>query len=151
MVTSPSEAWRGDRLRRPALRRRNVAAAAGVTGMIGAAITHRVLREIDNAPPQTASGLGTSALEARGLTKRYPALLAVDHVGFTIAPGEILGYLGPNGLEQVRPSTWWSACSSPPGSLLLSEARLTSQPEDYKRRIGYVSRRTPPVHPPDGP
>ena len=36
-------------------------------------------------------------LEARSLTKRYPAKTAVDRVSFTIGSGEILGYLGPNG------------------------------------------------------
>ena len=36
-------------------------------------------------------------LEARGLTKRYGALLALDRVDFQVRRGEILGYLGPNG------------------------------------------------------
>src|SRR5215470_5974162 len=36
-------------------------------------------------------------LEARGLTKCYAAIPAVDSVSFTVRPGEILGYLGPNG------------------------------------------------------
>jgi ABC-2 type transport system ATP-binding protein len=78
-------------------------------------------------------------LEARGLTKRYPALLAVDHVSFTIAPGEILGYLGPNGSGKSTTINMVVGLLEPTaGSLLLSGARLTSEPEDYKRRIGYV-------------
>ena len=36
-------------------------------------------------------------LEARLLTKRYTGIPVVDHVSFSIQPGEILGYLGPNG------------------------------------------------------
>jgi ABC-2 type transport system ATP-binding protein len=36
-------------------------------------------------------------LEVRGLTKRYSAIPAVDNVSFVIQPGEVLGYLGPNG------------------------------------------------------
>ena len=36
-------------------------------------------------------------LEAHGLTKRYGAFLALDHVDFQVRRGEILGYLGPNG------------------------------------------------------
>ena len=36
-------------------------------------------------------------LQARGLTKRYGGLLALDRVGFDLRPGEIVGYLGPNG------------------------------------------------------
>jgi ABC-2 type transport system ATP-binding protein len=37
------------------------------------------------------------ALEVESLTKRYGATVAVDDVSFTIEPGEIFGYLGPNG------------------------------------------------------
>ena len=36
-------------------------------------------------------------LQARQLTKRYGAFLALDRVNFVVERGEILGYLGPNG------------------------------------------------------
>ena len=36
-------------------------------------------------------------LEARGLTKRYTTVTAIDDVSFTVKPYEVLGYLGPNG------------------------------------------------------
>lgn len=39
-------------------------------------------------------------LEVRDDTKRYGALTAVSHVSFTVSPGEVLGYLGPNGSGQ---------------------------------------------------
>ena len=77
--------------------------------------------------------------EARGLTKRYQTLLAVNDVNFTIGPGEILGYLGPNGSGKsttinmvvglLEPSSGWTA---------LFGQRLDEHPEDYKRRVGYV-------------
>lgn len=37
------------------------------------------------------------AIEARGLTKYYGKLLAVDNIDFDIGDGEIFGFLGPNG------------------------------------------------------
>ena len=37
------------------------------------------------------------AIEARGLTKRYGKLLAVDSIDFDIRDGEVFGFLGPNG------------------------------------------------------
>ena len=40
---------------------------------------------------------GSPAIEARGLTKRYGKLLAVDSIDFDISDGEIFGFLGPNG------------------------------------------------------
>jgi len=37
------------------------------------------------------------AIVAEGLTYRYGELVAVDHISFNVAEGEILGFLGPNG------------------------------------------------------
>jgi ABC-2 type transport system ATP-binding protein len=39
----------------------------------------------------------TSELRAQGLSKHFSGVMVVKDVDFTIRPGEILGYLGPNG------------------------------------------------------
>ena len=39
----------------------------------------------------------TSLVSARGVTKRYGRVLAVDNVSFEIEKGRILGLFGPNG------------------------------------------------------
>jgi ABC-2 type transport system ATP-binding protein len=36
-------------------------------------------------------------IEAQDLTKRYDGKLAVDHLSFTVQPGQVTGFLGPNG------------------------------------------------------
>ena len=36
-------------------------------------------------------------LEARGLTKRFSSVTAVDGLSFTVEPGAVTGFLGPNG------------------------------------------------------
>jgi ABC-2 type transport system ATP-binding protein len=36
-------------------------------------------------------------IEARGLTKRYGRVLAVDALSFDVRPGIVTGFLGPNG------------------------------------------------------
>ena len=55
-----------------------------------------------------------TALEARNLVKRYPGVLAVNDVSFTVAEGICFGLLGPNGagktttveiIEGVTPAT----------------------------------------------
>ncbi len=38
-----------------------------------------------------------SSIEVEALTKYYDSFLAVDHVSFEVAAGEIFGFLGPNG------------------------------------------------------
>src|ERR671930_1200897 len=59
---------------------------------------------VDNPDP-TTRGRGNGArgpdvgslIHARGLTKKFGALVAVDAVDFDVAPGEAFGFLGPNG------------------------------------------------------
>jgi ABC-2 type transport system ATP-binding protein len=36
-------------------------------------------------------------IEAKNLTKRYGEKTAVDHLSFTVEPGQVTGFLGPNG------------------------------------------------------
>ena len=38
-----------------------------------------------------------NVLEVRGITKRFPGVLANDHVNFDLRPGEIHALLGENG------------------------------------------------------
>lgn len=78
-------------------------------------------------------------LDARGLTKRYQTLVAVNRVSFTIQPGEILGYLGPNGSGKSTTINMVVGLLEPSdGSLSLLGHRLSDNPDEYKRRIGYV-------------
>jgi len=46
------------------------------------------------APGQSPNGV---AIEVKGISKRFGALLAVDNVSFTVESGQIFGLLGPNG------------------------------------------------------
>src|SRR5260370_38888065 len=47
--------------------------------------------------PRVASDDKTPAIEADGLTRRFGDFVAVDHVSFRLARGEIFGFLGSNG------------------------------------------------------
>src|SRR4030095_9667504 len=78
-------------------------------------------------------------LQARGLTKRYGGLLALDRVSFDLHPGEIVGYLGPNGSGKSTTVNLVVGLLEPSaGSIALGEHTLWEQPLEYKRRIGYV-------------
>jgi len=77
--------------------------------------------------------------EARGLTKRYGAFLALDHVDFQIRRREILGYLGPNGSgKSTTVNTVVGLIEPSAGSLWLDGRHMLEDPVAYKRRIGYV-------------
>jgi ABC-2 type transport system ATP-binding protein len=78
-------------------------------------------------------------LQARGLTKRYGGLLALDRVSFDVRPGEIVGYLGPNGSGKSTTVNLVVGLLEPSsGDLSLSGIRLAEDPIAYKRQIGYV-------------
>jgi ABC-2 type transport system ATP-binding protein len=78
-------------------------------------------------------------LEARGLTKRYSGLLALDRVSFTLQPGEMVGYLGPNGSGKSTTVNIIVGLLEPSsGTVSLDGQTISQQPTEYKRRIGYV-------------
>ena len=78
-------------------------------------------------------------LQARGLTKRYGGLLALDHVSFDLQPGEIVGYLGPNCSGKSTTVNLEVGLLEPTrGELSLSGIRASDDPIAYKRQIGYV-------------
>ncbi|MGU9867504.1 ribosome-associated ATPase/putative transporter RbbA [Kluyvera ascorbata] len=81
------------------------------------------------------------AIEARGLTMRFGNFVAVDHVNFRIARGEIFGFLGSNGCG--KSTTMKMLTGLLPASE--GEAWLFGQPVDPKdietrRRVGYMSQ-----------
>jgi ABC-2 type transport system ATP-binding protein len=78
-------------------------------------------------------------LEARGLTKRYGALLAVDRVSFCVRRGEVVGYLGPNGSGKSTTVNMIVGLLAPgSGDILLDDHAQSDDPIAYKRRVGYV-------------
>lgn len=48
-------------------------------------------------PPASAAVPPGARLEVRGLTKRFRSVTAVDGLSFTVEPGSVTGFLGPNG------------------------------------------------------
>jgi ABC-2 type transport system ATP-binding protein len=78
-------------------------------------------------------------LQARGLTRRYGGLLALDRVSFELHPGEIVGYLGPNGSGKSTTVNLVVGLLDPSaGELSLNGVALANDPVGYKRQIGYV-------------
>ena len=90
-------------------------------------------------PPAAAS---EHAIDVRNLSRRFGDFVAVDDLSFTVARGEIFGFLGSNGAGKsttirmlcglLRPSS---------GTALVHGIDVGRQPEAVKQRIGYMSQR----------
>jgi ABC-2 type transport system ATP-binding protein len=79
-------------------------------------------------------------LEVRNLTKRYSGIPVVDHVSFTIAPGEILGYLGPNGAGKSTTVKMLTGLIEPSeGEIRFFGGNVVANMKEFQRRIGYVA------------
>lgn len=78
-------------------------------------------------------------IEAVGLTRRFGARVAVDHVGFSVARGEIFAFLGPNGAGKsttVRMLTGYLPPSE--GSARVAGHDVVTDPVAARRHMGVV-------------
>jgi ABC-2 type transport system ATP-binding protein len=78
-------------------------------------------------------------LEVRLLTKHYSGIPVVDHVSFSIQPGQILGYLGPNGAGKSTTVKMLTGLIEPSsGHILFHDQDVREDLLAFQRRIGYV-------------
>lgn len=76
------------------------------------------------------------------LTRRFGDFVAVDHVSFEIQPGEVVGYLGPNGSGKtttIRMLLGLLAPSEGQANVLGFDA--FRQSEQVRARVGYMSQK----------
>jgi ABC-2 type transport system ATP-binding protein len=78
-------------------------------------------------------------LEARHLVKRYFGVTVVDDVSFVVRPGEIVGYLGPNGSGKTTTARMLTGLiDTSAGSILLNGRDIHDDLVAFRRRLGYV-------------
>jgi ABC-type multidrug transport system fused ATPase/permease subunit len=82
---------------------------------------------------------GRAMLEARGLSKSYGSVPAVQNITFRLEPGQVLGYLGPNGSGKSTTVKMLTGLLQP------THGEVTQDGEDihkdlvgYRKRLGYV-------------
>ena len=82
---------------------------------------------------------GTSLIHARGLTKRFGQLVAVDGIDFDVARGEAFGFLGPNGAGKSS-TMRMIGCVSPPtaGTLRILDLDPVADGATIRARLGVV-------------
>jgi len=76
---------------------------------------------------------------ARGLTKYYGSLKAVDNIDFEIIKGECFGFLGPNGAGKTT-AMRILYCFIPPtsGEVKVFGMQVSEKPSEIKSRIGVM-------------
>ena len=68
-------------------------------------------------------------IEARGLSKRYGDKTVVDHLSFTVKPGEVTGFLGPNGAGKSTTMRMIVGLDAPTdGAVTVNGRRYAEQP-----------------------
>jgi lipooligosaccharide transport system ATP-binding protein len=78
-------------------------------------------------------------VEAKGLSKRYGKLTAVDNIDFKILKGECFGFLGPNGAGKTT-VMGIIYCYMPPssGEVNVFNLNVKEQPSEIKSRLGVM-------------
>jgi lipooligosaccharide transport system ATP-binding protein len=82
---------------------------------------------------------GEALIHARGLTKQFGALRAVDGIDFDVPRGEAFGFLGPNGAGKSS-TMRMIGCVSPPsgGTLRILGMDPVKQGSEIRARLGVV-------------
>jgi len=78
-------------------------------------------------------------LELRGVSKKFSFFPVVNHVNFTVRPGEVLGYLGPNGAGKTTTIRMLAGLLEPTdGEIFFEGKNIKKDLYEYKKRLGYV-------------
>lgn len=78
------------------------------------------------------------------LTKIYGTQRAVDNISFKVHTGEVLGFLGPNGAGKTTTMKAITSYLVPnSGNIHVGEFSVLDEPEEVKRRIGYLPENNP--------
>ncbi len=82
------------------------------------------------------------AIQAQDLTRRFGDFTAVDRVTFHVAPGEIAGYLGPNGCGKTTTIRMLLGLLRPSqGQASVLGFDVARQSEQIRARCGYMSQK----------
>ena len=82
------------------------------------------------------------AIRARGLTRRFGDLVAVDHVDLEVPRQRVYGFLGPNGSGKSTTIRMLCGLLTPSaGEIEVLGLRIPAQAEELRRHIGYMTQK----------
>ena len=80
-----------------------------------------------------------NAIEVRDITKTFGSIMAVDHVSFEVARGEIFGFLGPNGAGKTTLIRILTTLLKPTsGESKVGDIDVVRYPDKVKQKIGVI-------------
>ena len=83
-----------------------------------------------------------AAIVARGLTRTFGKVTAVDRLDLTVARAQVYGFLGPNGSGKSTTIRMLCGLLLPSaGAIQVLDYRIPEQAEALKRRIGYMTQK----------
>jgi ABC-2 type transport system ATP-binding protein len=83
-----------------------------------------------------------TAIRARGLTKRFGDLVAVDRVDLTVPTASVYGFLGPNGSGKSTTIRMLCGLLTPTaGEIEVLDLKIPEQAEALRLRIGYMTQK----------
>jgi ABC-2 type transport system ATP-binding protein len=84
----------------------------------------------------------SAVIEIYDLTKRFGDFTAVDHISFSVAKGEIFGFLGANGAGKTTAMRMLCGLSKPTsGKGFVAGYDIDKESEWVKKNIGYMSQK----------
>jgi ABC-type multidrug transport system ATPase subunit len=86
--------------------------------------------------------MSDAMIECEGLTKRFGAFTAVDHVSFSVGKGSIFGFLGPNGSGKSTVIRMLCGILEPTeGTARIGGHDIIKEGDEIKEMIGYMSQK----------
>ncbi|GBD01785.1 putative ABC transporter ATP-binding protein YbhF [bacterium HR18] len=86
--------------------------------------------------------MSTPTIDVRGLTRRFGAFVAVDHVTFQVEAGEIFGFLGANGAGKSTTIRMLCGLLAPSeGTAYVAGFDIKREPYRVRQAIGYMAQR----------
>ena len=88
--------------------------------------------------------MGELQIVARSLSKHYGNIVAVDHLSFEVGPGEVLGFLGPNGADKSTTMKMLTGFLTPSsGTAVINGHDIIDDSLAARQTIGYLPEGAP--------
>lgn len=83
-----------------------------------------------------------SAVEVRGVSKRFGKVVAVDQLSFSVKRGEIFGLVGPDGAGKTTSMRMLASVMRPDaGSICIDGVDVVEDPDRAKHHVSYMPQR----------